>query len=63
MPKRQIPLPVVYDGVRLNVDYRLDLVINDLSELSEAEISSPAFFLYETKINWFDEHEGCRRMA
>lgn len=37
--KRQVPLPLVYDGVRLDVGYKLDLLVNDsvIIELKSVE--------------------------
>lgn len=40
---RQVPLPVVYDGIRLDAGYRLDLVVNDavILELKAVETILP----------------------
>jgi len=40
---RQVPLPVVYEGVRLEEGFRLDLVVNDLLviELKSVETVAP----------------------
>jgi len=39
----QLPLPVVYDGIRLDIGYRIDLLIQDLVvvELKAAEAVTP----------------------
>lgn len=39
----EVPLPVVYDGVQLEVGYRLDLVVEDtvVAELKEIEALAP----------------------
>ncbi|HEV2114098.1 MAG TPA: GxxExxY protein [Terriglobales bacterium] len=39
----QLPLPVVYDGIRLDIGYRIDLLVQDLVivELKAVEAVSP----------------------
>ncbi len=39
----QVPLPVVYDGVKLELGYRIDLLVNDLVivELKSVDAVSP----------------------
>ena len=41
--KSQVPLPVVYDGIRLDVGYKLDILVNDsiVLELKAVEKLSP----------------------
>jgi GxxExxY protein len=40
---REVPLPVIYDGVKLEVGYRLDLVVEDtvIVELKAVEALAP----------------------
>jgi GxxExxY protein len=37
----EVPLPVVYDGVRLDAGYRLDMVVEDVVELKAIEALAP----------------------
>jgi GxxExxY protein len=47
--RRQVPLPIVYKGARLDAGYRLDLVVEDviIIEIKSVEASSR---LYEAQI-------------
>ena len=47
--RRQVPLPIVYTGARLDAGYRLDLVVEDviIIEIKSVEASSR---LYEAQI-------------
>lgn len=44
--EQQIPLPVIYDGVKLPCDYRLDLLVEDkvIIELKSVEELHPVHF-------------------
>jgi len=44
--EQQIPLPVIYDGVKLPCDYRLDLLVEDkvIIELKSVEELHPVLF-------------------
>jgi GxxExxY protein len=43
--QRQVPLPIIYKGVKLDAGYRLDIVVEDavILEIKSAEITSRLF--------------------
>ncbi len=45
MVKTQVPVPVVYDGIKLEAGFRIDLVVEDqlLVEIKSLEVMHPVF--------------------
>ena len=59
MVERQKPLPVVYDGVKLDCGYRIDLLVNGciLVELKAVEAIAK---IHEAQVLSYLKLSGCR---
>lgn len=57
--RRQVPVPVIYDGIRLEANLRLDLLVGDavVVEVKAAESHSPVF---EAQLLTYLKLTGCR---
>lgn len=57
--RRQAPLPIIYDGVRLDVGYRLDIVVANCIVIEVKAIDSLTR-LHETQVLTYLKLSGCR---
>ncbi len=57
--RRQTPLPIVYNGARLNVGYRLDIVVEN-SVIIEVKAIDSLTRLHEAQVLTYLKLSGCR---